>query len=322
MELTVIVPTRDRRAIVLETLDRLDRQVGGVGFEVIVTDDGSTDGTAEAVLDGASNRPYDLTLLSQPSSGASAARNRALDESSAPVCLFLNDDAWPREDLIARHRDFHARRPEETAAVLGHVQVAADPPPTPFMLWWLGNPHFDFAGIEDPEDAGGERFFTANVSAKTAFLRAAGAFDEDQGQWHEDIDLGLRLEARGMKLAYDRQAVVDHYHPLDLPTTLEQLRDIGRSAAAFAARHPGREWPRRPGIRHRVKAAALTGLALARVRSDRVQRETWRFLCHEAHREAYWSATDGVPAGPLRIGRTLARLAARDEDARMPAGAP
>jgi hypothetical protein len=55
-----------------------------------------------------------------------------------------------------------------------------------------------------------------------------------------------------------------------------------------------------------------------------LQHETWRFLCHEATREAYWDAIDRREDGrqrsgaELRIGRTLARLATRDQDARMP----
>jgi hypothetical protein len=59
-----------------------------------------------------------------------------------------------------------------------------------------------------------------------------------------------------------------------------------------------------------------------RVRAPAVQREVWRFLCHEALREAYWNAVDGngtgAAGGELRIGGRLRRLAIRDEDVRLP----
>jgi hypothetical protein len=58
------------------------------------------------------------------------------------------------------------------------------------------------------------------------------------------------------------------------------------------------------------------------VRTPGLQRETWRFLCHEATREGFWDAVDekqGREDGGLRIGRTLARFASRDADARLPA---
>jgi hypothetical protein len=95
--------------------------------------------------------------------------------------------------------------------------------------------------------------------------------------------------------------------------------------APFVERHP--EWPvtRRPGPRHRVKAAALTGIAAIGIRTPRLQREVWRFLCNEASREGYWDTVEprgrfsNPPADGLRIGSRLAQLAIRDEDARLPA---
>ena len=324
MEVTVIIPTRNRRDIVGETLDRLEAQANDVEFEVIVVDDGSTDGALAMLETRAARSPFPLTVIEQQGLGPAAARNRALAVARAPVCLFIDDDTWPRPELVARHADFHRGRPEQEAALLGHVGLAAEPPPTPFMRW-LADLHLGYAGIEDPEDAGGRHFFSGNVSAKTEFVRGAGGFDENfTSAAHEDIDLGLRLEQRGMRLAYDRHAVVEHHHPIDLPKSIVRMRDIGWSLARFIERYPDRPVARRPDVRHRVKAAALTLLAAAGVRTPRLQRETWRFLCHESSREGYWDAVDARAGGraqqreELRIGRALARLASRDEDAQMP----
>jgi hypothetical protein len=98
------------------------------------------------------------------------------------------------------------------------------------------------------------------------------------------------------------------------------MRSVGRAVALLAERHAGYPVPRRPAARHRVKAAALTGLAALRVHTPSIQRETWRFLCDEATREAYWSAVDPTEpsASRLRIGKALARFASSHEDARMP----
>jgi glycosyltransferase involved in cell wall biosynthesis len=323
MELTLVIPTRDRGAVLLEAMARLGEQQGGVAFEAIVVDDGSTDGTPAALDRAAPEWPFDLTVIRRRGGGPAAARNRAIEVARAPVCLFLNDDSWPQPDLLARHRDFHVRRPEPEAALLGRIELPAVPPATPFMRW-LATALFDYGGIEDPRDAGGARFFTANVSAKTELLRGAGGFDERfRSAAHEDIDLGLRLERLGMRLAYDPDAVVEHSHPMDLPAAIERLRGVGAALAQFTDRHSDWPVPRRPGLRHRVKASALTALTALGARDPRLKRETWRFLCHEAGREGYWGAVDGedgpLGAPGLRVGATLARLASRDPDARMPA---
>jgi glycosyltransferase involved in cell wall biosynthesis len=319
MEISVVIPTRNRLAILRQTLTRLGRQSGHVQFEVLVVDDGSDDGTPEAVRELAAEASREIKLIEQPGVGPAAARNRALAVARAPVCLFLNDDSWPRGDLLERHRDFHARTPECEAALLGRIVPASDPEPTPFIRW-LADLQFDYTGIDDAEQVRGARFFTANVSAKTEFLRAAGGFDERfASAAYEDIDLGLRLEKRGLRLAFDAGAVVEHCHPLDLEMALDRLRGVGRALAPFAERHPDWAVPRPPGARHRVKAAALTGLLFLRMRSPGLQHETWRFLCHEAAREGYWSAVRGQSCPTrLRIGERLARRAALDEDVRLP----
>jgi glycosyltransferase involved in cell wall biosynthesis len=323
MDLTVVIPTRDRLPALRETLARLEAQAADAAFEVVVVDDGSLDGTSEALREAGASHSFPLTPLRAGGGGPAAARNRAIEVARGRACLFINDDTFPAPGLAARHADFHRRRPEAEAALLGRIALAAEPPPTPLMRW-LAEQHFDLR-IEDPESIGGRRFFTANVSAKTALLRDAGGFDESfRAAAHEDVDLGLRLERRGMRLAYDAEAVVEHSHPFDLRRAIDRMREVGWTLAPFVELHPDWPVPRRPGLRHRVKALGLTLPAAVGARPRRLQRETWRFLCHEATREGYWDAVDGgergwgaADGGP-RIGRTLARLAARDEAARLP----
>jgi len=324
MDLTVVIPTRDRRALVCETLGRLARQSGDVQFEVIVVDDGSSDGSPEAIGELAEREPLDVRLIVAPALGPASARNRALEVARAGVCLFLNDDTWPRSDLVERHARFHRDRPNPEAALLGSIRLPIGPPTTPLMDW-LGAVHFDFEGIVDPDDVGGGRFFTANVSAKTQLLREAGGFEEAfTVAGHEDVELGLRLEQRGLRLTYDPEAVVEHYHPLDLTKAIERQYGIGQSLARLVERHPKWPAPRRPGARHRLKASALTAVTAIGASTPQLKREVWRFLCHEAAREGYWSVVNGRgngAVGPeLKIGRRLSRWAARDEDTQLPDG--
>jgi GT2 family glycosyltransferase len=319
MDVTVVIPTRDRLAVLRETLARLERQSEDVAFEVVVVDDGSDEDVRKSVRDLARTASLDVTLIEQPPQGPAAARNRGIAAARAPVCLFMNDDSWADAALLTRHRDFHARNPDERAAMLGRLTLPSDPPPSPFMRW-LAGVLFDYGSIDDPRDVGGGRFFTANVSAKVDLVRRCGGFDESFPlAAYEDLDLGLRLQQHGMRLAYDAHAVAAHAHPMDLAGAIVRLRRHGHAMAPFVERHP--EWPvpRRPGLRHRVKAGVLTGVAAIGIKAPHVQREIWRFLCHEAAREGYWSAVEQPgparrsPEDRLRIGSRLAQLAIRNE---------
>lgn len=320
VDLTVVIPTFNRREVLAATLERLAEQTTAFAFEVVVVDDGSTDGSAEVIRSFAARTPLAVTELEQPNSGPAAARNRGIAAARGRVCLFLGDDQWARPDLVGRHCAFHRQRPEAEAALLGLVVWAAECGPSPFMEW-LGSHgiQFDFEQIRDHERLPGNLFYTSNVSVKTEFMRAHGGFDEAfRAAAHEDIDLGLRLERAGMRLAYDPEAIAEHFHPTDLVATLERVRGVGHWARLLVERHPDWPVPRRPGSRHRLKAAALTVLTAAGVRLPAVRTASWRFLCHEAYREGYWD----VPAAGtrhLRIGSALARRAAGDPATRIDA---
>ncbi len=321
IELSVIIPTRDRVDILTETLKRLVEQRTEIEFEIVVVDDGSRDATVAEARSVAEHAPVPLTVLEQGSRGPAAARNRGIAAARGSTCLFIGDDTWPRADLVERHARLHRRHPEPETALLGHVQWAAASRPTPFMHWLNSGIQFDFDQIADPENVGGSCFYTANVSAKRSFLVANGCFDEAFPHAAlEDIELGLRLERAGLRLVYDAAAVVEHFHPYDLRASLRRMRTLGRSAVILHERVPDWPLPRRPGARHRLKAAVLTALNMVpRARPLPVRHATWHFLCHEAFREGCWAVS---PRGDreLRIGRSLAWLAARDAATRAPEG--
>ncbi len=319
-EISVIIPTRDRRVVLLETLSRLERQAGDADLEVIVVDDGSSDGTPDAVRAWAGEgRGLELRVLEQTAGGPAAARNRGIKSARAPVCLFLGDDTWPTDRLIARHAAFHHERPAVEEALLGRVSWAPPLDTQPFLRWLeRSGIQFDYQHVPGRRGLGGGFLYTSNVSLKTAFVRDHGGFDEDFCHAaFEDIELGLRLEQAGMRLAYDPDALVEHWHPTDLPSAMRRMWAVGLSNAQLVSLHPGR-WPapRRPGPQHSVKAAALTVLNLLGLRRvRRVQDEIWRFLCHEVHREAFWSEGNEPPRARPRRGALLARLAVRDRAA-------
>ena len=89
-EVSVIIPTYNRRAMLLEAIDSVLAQ-SSQSFELIVIDDGSTDGTAEQLT------TLDRTIRFEriEHSGPAAARNRGVALAHAPLLAFLDsDDLW------------------------------------------------------------------------------------------------------------------------------------------------------------------------------------------------------------------------------------
>jgi hypothetical protein len=91
MRVSVIVPLFNKAGYIERTLRSIAAQILS-DFEVIVVDDGSTDGGDRIVAHDSDPR---FRLIRQPNAGPGAARNRGAAEARAPYLAFLDaDDAW------------------------------------------------------------------------------------------------------------------------------------------------------------------------------------------------------------------------------------
>ncbi|MBT8336308.1 MAG: glycosyltransferase family 2 protein [Gemmatimonadetes bacterium] len=114
--ISCIVPVFNGEAFVAEALDSILRQ-SGVDTEVIVVDDGSTDGTPE-VLDGFGDR---IRVIRQENAGPAAARNRGLAESRGEFVAFLDaDDIWVDDKLASQLAVL--REQEDVEICSGHLR--------------------------------------------------------------------------------------------------------------------------------------------------------------------------------------------------------
>lgn len=93
---TVVIPTHNRANYLIDALKSVFNQTLQ-DFEVIVIDDGSTDGTAEAIK---SHYPDSVRYLKQERSGPGAARNRGILMANGKYIAFLDsDDLWASDKL-------------------------------------------------------------------------------------------------------------------------------------------------------------------------------------------------------------------------------
>lgn len=210
-KLSVVIPTFNRKPALMECLAAFRAQQCSGEAELLVVDDGSTDGTAEAVA-GLERGPVPIKYLRQENRGPAAARNLGIRNAAGGVVLFTGDDMIPAPGMLQAHLDFHLSRPDENIAMLGlvswHERIAV----SPFMHWLEnGGPQFGFSRFRQGEAV--PVFWTANLSLKKDFLLGHGLFDEDfRHAAGEDVELGLRLKAAGLTVIYAPQAVCGHLH--------------------------------------------------------------------------------------------------------------
>ncbi len=92
---SIVIPVRDRCELLRETLDAAFAQTFR-DHEVVVVDDGSTDGTAESIAAHGDR----VRLMRGARRGVAAARNRAIEQSTGRYVAFLDsDDLWLPEKL-------------------------------------------------------------------------------------------------------------------------------------------------------------------------------------------------------------------------------
>lgn len=237
MFFSIVIPTYNRQPILEKCLRALenqrltDRTVEN--YEVVVVDDGSTDGTLTWLNAHQAEFPHVVTY-EQNHQGPSAARNLGVQQAQGDTIIFIDSDLVVTEQFLQSHAT--ALQTEEKAlnsdrlftygAVINTCNFE-NPTAEPYKIT-------DFSAAY---------FATGNVAIPKKWLEQAGLFDTRfQLYGWEDLELGVRLKELGLKLVKCPAAVGYHWHP---PFTLEQIPKLidqeiqrGRMGVLFYQKHP------------------------------------------------------------------------------------
>lgn len=236
--LSVVVPTIGMHDVLRRVLDGYDRQDAPRGsFELIVAADAGEPNPA--ALDAAvGERAYPVHRVSGARPGVSANRNAGRRAAGGSLILFADNDTAPTPTLVSEHLAWHAEHPQEEVAVLGLVRWAPQLRVTTFMRWLERGVQFDFQGIEGI-DAGWGRFYTANVSVKRSFAERVGDFEEKRLPYgYEDLDWSYRASGLGLRVLYNRSAVMDHHREMTLEFWKRRAARVAVSEREFTRLHP------------------------------------------------------------------------------------
>jgi len=217
LRVSIIVPFRDRRAMVRELLDALAGQTA-TDFEVLMVDDGSTDGAPlEVRADIQAGRP--VRLVHHAGVGAYAARQAGAAASDATYLAFTDSDCVPDPDWIANG----VAALDKGADIVNGTTVPARPPRPLERTMWSGEEGLYptsnvFYRREAYDRAGG-----FDLSAGDRFGFAPGSLPRRMG-FGEDTLLGWAVRRHGVAV-HRPDAVVRHaVLPPDLPDTFRRTR--------------------------------------------------------------------------------------------------
>jgi glycosyltransferase involved in cell wall biosynthesis len=270
LALSVVIPTWNRRDTLARTLAALSEQSAGAPFEVVVADDGSTDGTREFLSDLSGRAPFAFQFALQPRRGPAAARNAALRLARGRILLMMGDDTVPAAGLLERHRRWHEAHPDFRDALLGRAAWPPEMEATPFMRWMERGGHaffFNYVDIAEGAPVSPMFFYTCNVSVKRDLLFRTALFDETfRRASHEDLELGHRLGREGMRLFFDREAVAYHWHALDVEATVRRIFTMGYSAREYWLKAPDTASAPRRAVRAAAAAVCRSRGARALLR--------------------------------------------------------
>ena len=234
--LSVVIPTYNRKPVLIKCLKALETQKLNnliKDYEVILVDDGSTDGTLEWLKKNATEFPHVITF-SQSHQGPAAARNLGVQKAKGETIVFIDSDLVVTEKFLQAHANALAK---------GEKQIGSN---RLFTYGWVINTcNFDNPTTEPYKitDFSAAYFATGNVAIPRKWLEEAGLFDTQfQLYGWEDLELGVRLKKLGLKLIKCPEAVGYHWHP---PFNLEQIprmidREIerGKMGVVFYQKHP------------------------------------------------------------------------------------
>jgi len=236
MFVSVVIPTYNRLPILKKCLKALENQTyidEIVDYEIVIVDDGSTDGTKEWMKSNFQYFPH-LKLYEQSHGGPALARNLGVEKSKGDLIIFIDSDLVVEKYFLRSHvkslmkawSKFGNRKCFTYGSVINTSNFSS-PNSEPFKL----------------QDLSWAYFATGNVAIDKKILIKSGLFDTSFRLYGwEDLELGERLRNMGVKLVKCPKAIGYHWHPalsLDqIPNLIRIEKERAKMGLVFYRKHP------------------------------------------------------------------------------------
>jgi GT2 family glycosyltransferase len=273
--LSVVIPTHDTRELTLRCLDSL-RASPVPGLEVILVDDASGDGTAEAV---AERHPEVVVVRNEEPVRFTRAANRGLARAGGEILLLLNSDTEVEAGGLERLLEVFAGEPELgiAGALLhypdGSPQWSGGREPSPLWFFALTSglprlleklPLYRRARPLDADRPVAVDWVTgAAMAFRRAVWEAAGPLDEGFRFYAQDLDFCRRAARAGWRIEVRPELRVLHHHGATIgrdpgARRRQQPELLWGDLLRWARKHQG------PARAARAEAALRAGVRLRR----------------------------------------------------------
>lgn len=205
MEASIIIPTRNRKVILFETLAYITQEKGN--FECIVIDQ-SDEGILEEEISRIDSR---IRLVYEEKRGAPHARNVGVSHAKGDILVFFDDDVVPQTpNLIASHIKNYAD--EKIGMVAGRVKQPYEHKTVQKPGRILPYVYMVFGGFNAEARQPVNNVIGCNFSMRKSLWNDLGGMDEYfvRGVNHEESELAIRVAKSGYEIIFDPVPFVHH----------------------------------------------------------------------------------------------------------------
>jgi glycosyltransferase involved in cell wall biosynthesis len=228
VKVSIVIPTYNRKELLRKTLESLfDQTYPKDKYEIIVCDDGSSDGTEEMVKEQMKKAPCVLKYYKQKNKGAAAARNLGIKYATNEIIGFTDDDCCVTSTWIENAIKYLEKN-KNICGVVGKIL------PLPYNKKFFYKAHM----VEVTKENGS--YCTGNIFYNKKPLLTVGGFDTEF-KFFEDIELAWRLKENNYDIHYNENILV--YHAVRYRSVLDYFRWIKNRTADHVLmykKHPKR----------------------------------------------------------------------------------
>lgn len=225
MTLSIVIVNTNTKDLTVGCLRSIEKEAKNLPFEVLLTDNGSTDGSVEAFQKLAQEKfwknKFTLTL-NDNNAGYAKANNQGIRKAKGKYVLLLNNDTIVHKDSLQNLVKFAEITPDagvigsKLLNIDGSLQMSCFNFPTiknAILEYFFGK-----KGLFDKFAPRGDIPTTVDAVVGAAFLmtpeaiKKVGILDERYWAYFEDIDYCRQCWKKGLKVYYLPSSVITHYH--------------------------------------------------------------------------------------------------------------